>query len=165
MKKTTKRWLVALAVVFCVTLTSQRYSSAQTTRGSDIAVVVQSETPISDLSLAEVRKVFLGERQYWNAKLPVVLLIRAPVARERDVVLRIIYQMSEAQFKQYWVAKIFRAEAASPPKIVYSNDMQYELVSAIPGAIAFVDARNVRPGVKVVRVDGHLPGDPDYALH
>jgi hypothetical protein len=116
------------------------------------------------LRLAEVRKVFLGERQYWNAKLPVVLLIRAPAAREREVVLRVIYQMSEAQFKQFWVAKIFRAEVTAPPKIVYSDDLQYELVSAMPGAIAFVDSRNVHPGVKVVRVDGMLPGDKNYPL-
>ena len=139
-------------------------SEAQSSRGNDIAVVVNPDTPVSDLSLADVRKVLLGERQYWNSKLPVVLLIRAPVARERDVVLRVIYQMSEEEFKQFWVAKIFRAEAASPPKIVYSNDMQYELVSAIPGAIAFVDARNVRPGLKVLRVNGKLPGERDYPL-
>lgn len=138
--------------------------AAQTTRGADIAVVVNPDTPVNDLSLAEVRKVLLGERQYWNSKLPVVLLIRAPVARERDVVLRVIYQMTESQFKQYWIAKIFRAESASPPKIVYSNDMQFELVAAMPGAIAFVDFHNVRPGVKVLRVDGHLPGDRDYPL-
>lgn len=147
-----------------VWMSAHQVSLAQTSRGADVAVVVNTDTPVTDLSLAEVRKVFLGDRQYWNAKLPVVLLIRAPVARERDVVLRVIYQMSEAQFKQYWVAKIFRAEVTSPPKIVYSNDMQYELVSAIPGAIAFVDARNVRPGVKVVRVDGMLPGDKNYPL-
>src|SRR2546422_6048059 len=128
------------------------------------SVVVHPDTPVTDLSLAEVRKVLLGERQYWSSKLPVVLLIRAPAARERDVVLRVIYQMSEAQFKQYWVAKIFRAEAASPPRIVYSNDMQYELLTALPGAIAFVDSRNIRPGVKVLRVDGHLPGEKDYPL-
>jgi ABC-type phosphate transport system substrate-binding protein len=139
-------------------------AAAQTSRGTDIAVVVNPETPVTDLSLADVRKVLLGERQYWNSKLPVVLLIRAPVARERDVVLRVIYQMSESEFKQFWVAKIFRAEAATPPKIVYSNDMQYELVAAIPGAIAFVDARNVKPGLKVLRVDGRLPGDRDYPL-
>ena len=138
--------------------------AAQTQRGADIAVVVNPETPVTELSLAEVRKVFLGERQYWNAKLPVVLLIRAPVARERDVVLRLIYQMSEVQFKQYWIAKIFRAEVTSPPKIVYSNDMQFDLVSAIPGAIAFVDARNADPRLKVLRVDGHLPGEPGYPL-
>jgi hypothetical protein len=92
------------------------------------------------------------------------LLIRAPVARERNVVLKIIYQMSESQFRQYWIAKIFRAEAATAPKVVYSNDVANELVTAIPGAIAFIDARDVRPGAKVVRVDGHLPGEPAYPL-
>ena len=164
MNATNKRVAAILMVTTWLMMAVQCPSTAQNARGGDIAVIVNSDTPVSDLSLSEVRKVLLGERQYWNSKLPVTLLIRAPVARERDVVLRVIYQMSEAQFKQYWVAKIFRAEAASPPKIVYSNDMQYELVTAIPGAIAFVEARAVRPGVKVLRVDGHLPGDKDYPL-
>ena len=161
----TKRIAAVLITLTTLVTILQNGLPAQTTRGGpDIAVVVHPDTPVSDLTLSDVRKVLLGERQYWNAKLPVVLLIRAPVARERDVVLRVIYEMSEEQFKQYWIAKIFRAEAATPPKIVYSNDMQYELVSGIPGAIAFMDARNVRPGLKVLRVDGHLPGDKDYPL-
>ena len=78
--------------------------------------------------------------------------------------LKTIYQMSESQFKQYWIAKIFRAEAASAPKVVYSNDMANDLVTAIPGAIAFIDARDVRSGAKVLRVDGYLPGEPGYPL-
>jgi ABC-type phosphate transport system substrate-binding protein len=164
MNATKKRIAAILLIMSWLTITVQCLSTAQTTKGGDIAVVVNSDTPVSDLSLSEVRKVLLGERQYWNSKLPVTLLIRAPQARERDVVLKVIYQMSEAQFKQYWVAKIFRAEAASPPKIVYSNDMQYELVTAIPGAIAFVEARAVRPGAKVLRVEGHLPGEREYPL-
>jgi ABC-type phosphate transport system substrate-binding protein len=164
MNATIKRVVTILWIPIWICAFLQLPSAAQTARGTDIAVVVHPDTPVSDLSLAEVRKVLLGERQYWSSKLPVVLLIRAPVARERDVVLKVIYQMTEAQFKQYWVAKIFRAEAASPPRIVYSNDMQYELLTAMPGAIAFVDSRNVRPGLKVLRVDGHLPGDKDYPL-
>jgi hypothetical protein len=125
---------------------------------------VHPDTPVSNLSLSDVRKVFLGDRQYWSTNVPVVLLIRAPVARERDVVLKIIYQMSESQFKQYWIAKIFRAEAATAPKVVYSNDMANQLVTAIPGAIAFIDSKEVKPGSKVLRVDGHLPGEPGYPL-
>jgi ABC-type phosphate transport system substrate-binding protein len=159
-----KRAGAFLAAAFLVLMPIHNFSWPQSPRESDVAVVVNEDTPVTDLSLSEVRKVFLGERQYWNAKLPVVLLIRAPVARERDVVLHVIYQMTEAQFKQYWVAKIFRAEVTAPPKIVYSNDLQSELVSAIPGAIAFIDSRNVHPGVKVLRVDGKLPGDKDYPL-
>lgn len=136
----------------------------QTSRGSDIAVVVNADTPVTDLSLAEVRRIFLGDRQYWNSKLGIVLLMRAPTARERDVVLRVIYQMSEEQYKQYWVAKVYRSEVTVAPKVVYSDNMQYELVSAMPGAIAVVDARNTHPGVKIVRVDGMLPGERGYPL-
>jgi ABC-type phosphate transport system substrate-binding protein len=130
----------------------------------DVALVAHPDTPVDNLTLAEVRKVFLGQRQYWTANVPVVLLIRAPVARERNVVLKIIYEMSELQFKQYWIAKIFRAESVAAPKVVYSNDVANELVSAIPGAIAFIDARDVRSGTKVIRVDGHLPGESGYPL-
>ena len=63
------------------------------------------------------------------------MLVRAPGAPERDVVLKDIYQMSEAQFKQYWIAKVFRAEVASGPRIVYSNEMAVDLVSGTPGAV------------------------------
>ena len=164
MNATSKRILTFFWTILWSSVVLHSPSIAQTPRAADIAVVVNADTPVTDLSLSEVRNVLLGERQYWNSKLPVVLLIRAPAARERDVVLRVIYQMSEAQFKQYWVAKIFRAEAAAPPRIVYSNDMQFELLTALPGSIAFVDSRNMRAGVKVLRVDGHLPGEKDYPL-
>jgi ABC-type phosphate transport system substrate-binding protein len=159
------RWKIACGVLVLASLSlfgaQQLFAQAHDV---DVAVVVQPDTPVSNLSLAEVRKIFLGDRQYWTANTPVVLLIRAPVARERDVVLKIIYQMSESQFKQYWIAKIFRAESVSAPKVVYSNDMANDLVTALPGAIAFVDSRDVRPGTKVVRVDGRLPGEPGYPL-
>jgi hypothetical protein len=132
---------------------------------NDIAVVTNAQTPVTDLPLTDVRKVFLGEKQYWTANMPVILLVRAPVAREREVVLKTIYQMTESQFKQYWVAKIFRSEAVSAPKIVYSADMTNQLLSVMPGSIAFMEAKDVGPGLKVLKVDGKLPGEPGYKLH
>jgi hypothetical protein len=96
--------------------------------------------------------------------LPVEDLVRAPVARERDIVLRTIYRMTEAQFRQYWIAKVFRAEAATGPKVVYSSEMATELVSAIPGAVTFVDAAQVPKDLKVIRIDGKLPGEKGYPL-
>ena len=156
---------IALFLSAASCLLISKSSVAQTTGDADVAVVTHPDIPIDSLSLVEVRRVFLGERQYWNAKLPVVLLIRAPVARERDVVLSLIYQMTEAQFKQYWIAKIFRAEITTAPKIVYSNDMENDLVRALPGAIAFMDARTAsRLGLKILRVEGHLPGEQGYLL-
>ena len=132
--------------------------------GGDIAVVVRPDTPADNLSFSEIRKLLMGERQFWNSSLRVTLLIRAPAAREREVVLKTIYRMSETQFRQYWISKVFRAEASSGPKIVYSNEMAAELVNALPGSVAFVDASQVPKGLKVLKIDGKLPGDKDYPL-
>ena len=130
----------------------------------DVAIVVKPEVPVDNLSMADVRKVFMGERQYWNSGMRVTLLVRAPVARERSIVLDKLYEMTEAQYRQYWISKVFRADAATGPKIVYTNDMAVELVKAIPGAVAFVDAKKVPAGLKVLKVDGKLPGEKGYPL-
>ena len=139
-----------------------RPAAAQTT--SDVAIVAHRDVPATDLSLADLRKIFIGDRQYWTPGLRITLLVRAPVARERDVVLKTIYQMTEAQFRQYWIGKVFRAEASSGPKIVYSNEMATELVANIPGSIAFVDAAQAPRNAKVLRITGLLPGERGYPL-
>lgn len=131
---------------------------------ADVAIVVPADVPVENLSLDEVRKIFLGDRQYWSSKLRITLLIRAPAAQEREVVLKTIYQMTEAQFRQYWISKVFRAEVPSGPKIFYSNQMATELVANIPGSIAFVDSSQTPKGLKVLRINGLLPGAPGYPL-
>ena len=130
----------------------------------DVAIVVSADVPVENLSLEDVRKIFLGDRQYWTSNLRITLLVRAPVARERDVVLKKIYEMTEAQYRQYWISKVFRADVPSGPKIFYSAGMATELVGVIPGAIAFVDAAQVPPNAKVLRINGALPGEARYPL-
>ena len=132
--------------------------------GGDIAVVVRPDTPVDGLTLAQTRKLMLGDQQFWNPNLRVTLLLRAPAARERDVVLRVIYGMNEAEFRQYWISKMFRAESSNGPKVVYSNEMATELVTALPGSVAFVDASQVSKGLKVLKIDGKLPGQAGYPL-
>jgi ABC-type phosphate transport system substrate-binding protein len=129
-----------------------------------VAIVVHPATKIDNLTFDELRRIFRGERQFWPDGSRVTLLVRAPVTQERKLVLQKIYRMNEDAFRQYWIAKMFRAEIAAGPKIVYSSEMARELVTAIPGAIGFMPAGSIGAGVKVVRIDGRLPGDPNYAL-
>ena len=56
----------------------------------DIAIVVRPDLPIDNLSFAELRKLMIGDRQFWSSSLRVTLLMRAPVAREREVILKTI---------------------------------------------------------------------------
>jgi hypothetical protein len=152
------------SVVLLAALCWNGFSSTAAGADSDIAIVVRPDVPIENLTFAELRRVMLGDRQFWTSNLRVTLLVRAPGAREREVVLKTIYQMSEAQFRQYWIAKVFRAEAASGPLIVYSNEMATDLAAAMPGAVAFVESPQVPKGLKVLKINGLLPGDKGYPL-
>ncbi len=154
--------LISRRVLLLVLGSVMARGSAQ---AGDIAVVVRPDVPVTNLTFAELRHLVLGDRQFWTSNVQVTLLVRAPGARERDIVLKTVCQMSEAQFRQYWIAKVFRAEAAAGPKIVYSNEMAAEMVNAMPGAVAFMDVDQVPKGVKVVKVNGLLPGAKDYPLH
>ena len=145
-------------------LASQARKDSPARSGPEMALVVHPDTPVRELTLGDVRQVFRGDRQYWNKDLPVVVLVRDSGSREREVILRVIYQMTEGQYRQYWIARIFRAEAVSAPKVVDSNEVANELLAAVPGSIAVIEAGKVRPGLKVIRVDGRLPGESGYAL-
>jgi hypothetical protein len=131
---------------------------------NDVAVVVNPDIPIDNLTLGELRRLMLGDREFWPASVRVALLIRAPVAHERDVILRVVCQMTEAQFRQHWIAKVFRADTPVAPKIVYSSEMSLDMVARIPGAITFVDASRVGKNLKVVKIDGRAPGERGYVL-
>ena len=155
------RRVAVLGAIALATAFGARESHAQ---NAAIAIVTNPRTATSDLSFLELRKIFLGEKQFWDDNSRIILLVRAPVARERDVVLTKIYRMGEAEFQQYWIAKVFRAEVSSKPKIVYSSDMTSELVTVLPGAIGFLPVDEVGPGMKVLRINGKLPGETGYPL-
>jgi ABC-type phosphate transport system substrate-binding protein len=138
---------------------------AQAAPPADIAVVVHRDVPVDNLSFAELRKILLGDRQFWSSNNRVTLLIRAPVAHERDVVIKNVLQMSEAQFRQYWIGKVFRAESSAAPKTVYTNEMAASLITNIPGSMAFIESTQVPKEAKVLRIDGLLPGDKGYPLN
>lgn len=131
---------------------------------ASVAVVTHPEVPVDELSLPELRRIVMGDRQFWSPQLRVTLLMGAPGARERDVVLRKLYKMTEAQFRHHWMAKVFRAEVPAGPKVVYSSDAAVEMVAKIPGSVAFVDATDVPDGLKVLRIEGSLPDREGYPL-
>ena len=164
-RKSTPRYGV-LAVVFSIGMLGFSIARAEEqTATRDVAVVVHTEVPKTELTFTEVRRIFLGEVQYWDQKgLRVTLLIRAPEARERTVLLERVYEMSENQFRQYWIGKLFRGDMPIGPKVVSSGEMTAQLAAAIPGSITFMDAAAVPQGLKVLKIDGHLPGESGYPI-
>jgi len=128
-----------------------------------LAVIAHAGVPEDDVSLSELRKIFLGDRQFWKGEMRVVLLVPPARSGERATLLDKVYEKTESQYRHYWISKVFRTESQTAPKVVKAESAG-ELVRQIPGAIAVIDAARAPAGVKVLRVDGKTAADADYPL-
>jgi len=161
----TGQWILSRrALLVAALLAPLAVAPASAQSDQAVAIVVHPATDVDNLTFSQLRSIFRGEVQFWDDGRRVTLLMRAPAAAERSLVLDRIYVMDEDAFREYWIAKMFRAEVASGPKLVYSADMARDLVTVIPGAITFVPVSDVSSDSKVVRIDGMLPGDTNYPL-
>jgi hypothetical protein len=88
--------IIALLACFAG-LTCMHSATAQT---SDIAVVVNINNPVANLSLGDLRKIFLGTKRTWPSGTSIKLLVRPPGCNERLALLRLL-GMSEREYKQY----------------------------------------------------------------
>lgn len=132
-------------------------------QGDEMAVVVNRQNPLNNISVAELQRIFTGERRFWNnSKNPVTVIMLAPGAPGRDAALTFVFQMSEAEYKKYWIGRVNRGEAVSPPAEVFATGALQGLVREIPGAVGVVKSSEVRPEMKVLKIDGRSPGEPGY---
>src|SRR5262245_21344594 len=133
--------------------------AAQVATGT-VTVIVNQDNPVENLSLAELRDILSGQRGYWSAGRPVSLLVMpGPGPPERRTVLSVVLGMNEAWHKKH---RVVRAESASEPITADSPEAAAQAVARTRGAIGLV-AQAV-PNVKVVRINGALPGDAAYPL-
>jgi hypothetical protein len=128
-----------------------------------VAIVVNASTVTSDISSVRLRKIFMGDDQYLDKNRRVVLLVPSASAPEWIVLLKRVYRMSAAQYRQYWIGKLFRAEVSSGPEMVDQQAL-LKMLALTPGAITFMPASEVGRDLKVLRIDGKLPGDAAYKL-
>jgi hypothetical protein len=160
----TKLIVVRAAVWVAVSLAAIAGLSTAAAQIRSVAVVVNEKNPVTNVTIQELRKLFAGQKHSWTKDLPIILFVRAPGANERVVLLKLL-GMSESEYKQYWTAQVFRGEAMAEPVALFSNGMQKEALTAFPGGVALVNSEDVKPGMKVVKVDGHLPGEAAYPFN
>ena len=153
----------AISVLLLTALASLALIPRAAAQGEDVAAVVNPDNPASNISQVDLRKIFAGEKRTWDRGLRIKLIVRLPGCHERLVLLKLL-GMSESEYKQYWAAQIFRGEADSEPFAAPSVGMQKEAMTVFPGSISLVNLQDVEPGMKVLMVDGRLPGAAGYTL-
>jgi len=140
-------------------------SPPRSAHGQDsLAIVVNQSNPINELSLADLRTVFLGERSHWANGRRITLVMMEPGQPERDVIVREVCRMSEPDFRRRFLQGLLTGEVLVSPKTLATPVGVRKFVFNVPGAIGYLRPAEVDNTVKVLRIDGHLPGDAEYAL-
>ena len=103
-----------------------------------------------DLSPADAKKVFMGDKSTWPSGKRVTILMLSPGQPERAVALREIYKMSEDDYGQYFTQAAFAGKVSAPPKDVGSPAQMKQAIAANPGAIGYVKKEDVDDTVKPV---------------
>jgi ABC-type phosphate transport system substrate-binding protein len=135
-----------LLAVFSLSLSILRVASA----GDEIDVVVNKANPISDLALADARKIFMGDKETWPNGKRITIVMLAQGQPERAIVLREIYKMSEDDYGKYFMQAAFTGKVAAPPKDASSAADVKQIVAGNPGAVGYVKSSDVDDSVKVV---------------
>jgi hypothetical protein len=127
-----------------------------------LAIVVSKDSPVSDISFYELKRLYLGELINASGKrlLPLNL---TPPARERSAFDNTVLGMSPEAIARYWVDRKIRGDSG-PPKSIESLDLLQRVVARLDGAIGYAPVNAIRPELKAIRIDGKGPGDSGYPL-
>lgn len=147
-------------LAFCLSMAPSAWA------GDAIVVIVNSANPVENLSLGDLKKLFLGDKGRWDTGKAVAPVMVTGGAPERAAFLKIVCGMSDADMGKYFMQAAFTGKTVTPPKDVGSAAAVKNMVSTSPGAIGFVKASDFPggAGIKAVKIDGVDASDAGYKI-
>lgn len=161
--KTRRSFLTACVGISCLVATSgvtTRVGAGEAK--TRLAIVVAKNSPVSDISFYELKRLYLGEHISASGKrlLPLNL---TPNSRERGAFDKTVLNMSPEAIARYWVDRKIRGDSG-PPKTIEPLDLLQRVVARLDGAVGYAPVNEIRPELKALRIDGKSPSDSGYPL-
>ena len=100
-----------------------------------LAIVVNANNPATDITLSQLRAMFLGEREWWSNRHRVVLAGMQRNTPEWHTVRRLIYKMDRRQLDHYYLYQSFKGESPSLPATMPAPSDVKKFVVSTPGAL------------------------------
>src|SRR3954470_23967533 len=123
-----------------------------------LAVVTDTANKTTNLSAADLIKLFNARVHTWADGKPVIIVVRDPASSDMELVLRKVFNMTPAQAHSF-------IDAHKASMIVAgSDDAVLRFVSTNRGAVGIVDLYSLTKDVNVIKINGKLPVEQGYLL-
>jgi hypothetical protein len=154
---------ISTAVALLLLLVAALPGAAVHAENEPLAVIMAARTKITQLSAAELTRVFRGmltRNEDGDRFVPVNQPAGTPLRAAFD---QAVLGMSGAQAQAFWIDQKIRG-AVAEPRTVSSVALALKFVAIYPGAISYAPKSAVGPELKIIKLDGKLPGDGGYLL-
>jgi hypothetical protein len=141
-------------------------SAERSARASDriaLAVIVAKGSPVQDLSLAELKRIFTNEGDTDGSGQRYVPFNHPPHTTDRVGFDQVVLGLSADDVSQFWIERKIRG-LPGPPRSVDSLALLLRLIARLPGGIGYARPGQLTPEVRAVRVSGKLPSEGGYPL-
>ena len=133
-------------------------------KANDLAIIVNKNSALDNVTADELGKIFRAEKTKGPDGTKFVLAVPAAGSPEHAAMLAGVYGFDEAGYGKYFLQATFVGQVQSAPKQLAGGAALCGFVAGAPGGITCARASDVTDAVKIVKVDGHAPGEPDYKL-
>ena len=148
------RSAVVTAIALCV-------ASAPPRLEAQVAVITNPHSPVSDLSLDELRRVFSGKTTQLAGGTTVTV---AFAAGAQDKFCEKVFESSVAAIRKRWAQLAFQGEVPMMPPTITDGESAKKFLATSNGAIAFLPLADVDASVKIIKIDGASPRDAAYKI-
>jgi ABC-type phosphate transport system substrate-binding protein len=132
-----------------------------------LAVIVNKANPVESLSMAQLRKIILGDVRAWPNSKNVALIARDPSSKDFQCMLSGIVRLSVAEYHRYIISAEFRGDDPMVIQTVDSDGSAGKYVTGSAGGLAVVEVNSLPAmgaSVKVIHIEGKALGQPGYPL-
>ncbi|MFZ5891031.1 MAG: hypothetical protein ACOY0T_08270 [Myxococcota bacterium] len=152
-------WTLGTLALVATASASPALSAGEKVR---FALVVAKDSPVNDISFYDLKRLYKGEMVNVAGKRLVPLNL-APSTDNRVRFDQAVLGMNPESVSRYWIDRKIRGQSG-PPKALEAADLVQRVVVRLDGGIGYVRVNEIKPDVKVVRIDGKTPKDGGYPV-
>ncbi|HEY6728354.1 MAG TPA: hypothetical protein VI197_30295 [Polyangiaceae bacterium] len=159
-----RRGLLTLGAValFSLGLTASP-ADAGTSSQEPLAIVVAKNSAVHEMSLYQLKRLYLGDSMNTPDGKKLLPLNRGTNTHERVGFDKTVLNMTPEEAARYWIDRRIRGLSGAPKSVDPANVLQ-KVVARLPGSVSYVRQSEVTDTVKVIKVEGKLPGDAGYPV-
>lgn len=111
-------------------------------------VVVIGHAQLPKLNAGALRKLYTGRSTEVNGA-PVIVVNALPGSPVRNRFLSLYVEQDDERYVAYWTVRRFIGKGL-PPREMESSSAIIDFVQKTPGAIGYIDAAELKPGLNVL---------------